>query len=495
MKTFYDTRDQDDAYVLKLWREEWTNAGFDTRVMTIDDARQHPRFGEAAEKLVEAYATGSNEASSFYRWLAMAASGGGWMSTYDTFPTKFHPNTADATNLLPNDGILTSFQGHVPSLVSGTAEEYDRVIERLLDTILKIPADEMKTDENALKILRLDDAFPLHFQFPPDHVHRGFAYDSPRNVNCGIMSKVKAVHISPLLVRNAINNGLYPVELSSEPIDSTHRAKAYKVFLDDWKRQCREQDTSSTTKPVMHTFFHPNSITEEAVLELWKDEWARAGFEPIVLSLDDAKRHPDFEELEKKMLTLHGETGYDSLCFYRWLAMAASGGGWMSDHDTFPVNFPIGLGLQPINGGRFTSFISHVPALLSGSEDEWKRVSKLVVDAISRIEEGKVVSDMMAFNVLKKEDTAGIIFQLNVPGETVRDGFLYLDGVSQKVDCDNAKETLAVHMSHSSVHAAVVGGSYPLEFLDSDPHGTFRRAEAAKIFLDDLRSQCNWNHT
>ena len=60
-----------------------------------------------------------------------------------------------------------------------------------------------------------------------------------------------------------------------------------------------------------------------------------------MLTLDDAMRQPDFDEVEKKMEAIHGKLKYDALCFYRWLAMAVSGGGWMSDHDTFPVVFPV----------------------------------------------------------------------------------------------------------------------------------------------------------
>jgi len=170
--------------------------------------------------------------------------------------------------------------------------------------------------------------------------------------------------------------------------------------------------------------------------------------------------------------------------------MAAAVGGWMSDHDTYPLNFPLEIGLELPNEGTFTAFQGHVPALMSGSQDEWNRVSKLVIDAIPRIEEGGVMSDMYALMILKNEDDAGIIFD---EGQRVGNGFLY--EAPRKVNCEKAKNIYAVHMAHSLVHAAVDSGLYPLEVTESDPMGTTRRAEAAKVFLDDFRVQCDVDKT
>jgi len=48
-------------------------------------------------------------------------------------------------------------------------------------------------------------------------------------------------------------------------------------------------------RPKIHTFFHDLGAQQEyEVLQLWKDEWWKAGFDPIVLTLDDAKKNPFF---------------------------------------------------------------------------------------------------------------------------------------------------------------------------------------------------------
>jgi len=236
MNTFFNVTSElelEEAHVLGIWSEEWTNVGFDTKLLTLEDAKRHPEFDEM-EKIIEAHVAG-DYAHSLYRWLAIKASGGGWISTYDTLPTSF--SLSDGV-VLPNDGTLPSFQAYGPTLVSGTVEEYEIVIKLMLDVILKDPG-EAKPDEYALKIMQQEGDHNIHFNTTQNYVQQGFAYDSPRQVNCDIMSKVRAFHIPPTLVKDAMVNGLYPVELS-EPIDSAHRAKAYRMFLEDWRSQCED---------------------------------------------------------------------------------------------------------------------------------------------------------------------------------------------------------------------------------------------------------------
>ena len=66
---------------------------------------------------------------------------------------------------LRNDGTLTSFQAHVPSLASGTIEELDRVIQLFLDVIPRV-TEGNKSATRALAILRNEGSHDIHFYFP-----------------------------------------------------------------------------------------------------------------------------------------------------------------------------------------------------------------------------------------------------------------------------------------------------------------------------------------
>lgn len=494
MHTFHHLRSPEEDQVVELWKKEWYHAGFDTRVLTLEDARRHPAFEEVEGIMEPLHGSRSHEALCFYRWFAMAALGGGWMSESDTFPINFPINEG---NKLPNDGTFTSFQGHAPALMSGTGAEWNRVANLLIDAIGKIPV-EAKTDMSAFEVLRHEQNHDIVYYFPPLNVHRGFAYDTPRKVNCEKMSKVRAVHISHARTNSAVSEGLYPIVSSDDKnMEYLNRADAYNIFLNDWKNQCSKHATADddsvgivAKRPIMHTFYH--SIDSmggmEYALRLWKEEWERIGFETKILNLEDAKKHPDFEEIEKIMIPLHGSAGYNSICFYRWFAMAASGGGWMSDHDTFPTNFPINEGIDLPNGGKFTSFQAHIPALMSGTAAEWNRVSKLLIDAIPRVTEDVVTSDMHAFNVLRKEDSADVVFMTPYINY-VEEGFIY--DSPRVVNCQKMSTVRAVHISHALTHQAILDGLYPLEVEEDDPVGKDHRGEASKVFLDDWRNQCD----
>lgn len=274
------------------------------------------------------------------------------------------------------------------------------------------------------------------------------------------------------------------------------------AFNEKGSRSAIRQDSSTTLKdltnknsiesrPIIHTFFHSRGAQHEHdVLELWKNEWSDAGFNPVVLTLDDAKKNPYFEEVESIMTPLHGSTGYDSLCFYRWLAMAkVSGGGWMSDHDTFPVNFNQNDMIVLPHHGEFTVYQGHIPAFMAGSAEEWDRVSRLLVAAMSSISNNMNKSDMHALEVLKRQGRSvnGIWFVMPDRKYTLM-GFQY--DKPRNVNCQWMKVGKVIHMSHASVKGAVDGGVYPLEKSEKDPRGDKRRAEAVKMFLDDWREQC-----
>lgn len=59
------------------------------------------------------------------------------------------------------------------------------------------------------------------------------------------------------------------------------------------------------------------------------------GWDPVVLTLDEAKCHPRFRELSDALQDYPtiNPSGFDSLCWLRWLALDEIGGGFFTDYD------------------------------------------------------------------------------------------------------------------------------------------------------------------
>jgi len=247
---------------------------------------------------------------------------------------------------------------------------------------------------------------------------------------------------------------------------------------------------SDDGRPIMHTFYEKGGGGQDDLLEVWKDEWEAAGFEAKVLKLEDAKRHPYYEKMEKVISPIFTEK-YNQMCYYRWLAMSVAGGGWMCDYDTFPTNFPTDEVKKLPNEGKFTSFESHVPSLMSGTAAEWTRVAELLVEAIPRVPDN-LKSDMHAFQLLKEDGTHKIDFR--DAEVAMREGFPYLDAIgyftARKVDCKTMAGGRAVHTSHRYSRQAYEKGMYPLHLVDNVNDAFIRRGDAVKIFMKDWREQC-----
>lgn len=239
-------------------------------------------------------------------------------------------------------------------------------------------------------------------------------------------------------------------------------------------------------RPIMHTFYHKDQVGEEDLLEYWKEAWDKAGWDTVVLDLEDAQKHPYYDEMFSVIDPLWGMT-YNGLCYYRWLAMGASGGGWMSDYDLFPTNFPKDEGFfgQLPNGGNFTTFESHVPSLMSGRGEEWMRVTYLLVRALKEDRvENAFKSDMFTFLQLRTEGGHDIDFRN--PWYNVNHGFIYKK--RGEVDCKQMDLSRAVHLSHHFTRIAFENGVFPLE-VEGNAF-TRKRGPAAKVFLADWEDQC-----
>lgn len=235
------------------------------------------------------------------------------------------------------------------------------------------------------------------------------------------------------------------------------------------------------TRPVIYTFQQKKGRGDLDLIELWKEEWSKAGFRPRILTLADAKKNRYFKEMEDVVSPLFGD-GYDAMCFYRWLAMASVGGGWMSEADTFPTNFPLSEGFNLPQDGILSSYETHVPALLSGSAEEWTRVSRLMIDCIPRASGPK--SEMHVLQTLKDEGNSDIQFLSKF---NVQVGLVYQS--PHQVDCEKMGMGRAVHMAHPYMDKAFAKRLFPVEITGPGPAKDYR-SDAIKVFMDDWRYQC-----
>jgi hypothetical protein len=236
-------------------------------------------------------------------------------------------------------------------------------------------------------------------------------------------------------------------------------------------------------RPIMHTFYEPTAniwgdrkgtgMTDQAdsaLLQLWTDEWAHMGWEPVILSLHDAKKHSRFHEYYQRVqqIPLRGLDGstvanqeYNRFCYLRWLAMAAAtaatntttatnGGFFMSDYDVLPIR-PV-VDDASIIDPKFTVYSTGkegrgVPCLMSGSSAEWERMAWLLLDnAMQHLDHYNWV-DMLALMDLVGE---------YIPQKTVLEATALLTGQPWTgIECDLLRDRTAIHFSHYSIHHGV----------------------------------------
>jgi hypothetical protein len=120
------------------------------------------------------------------------------------------------------------------------------------------------------------------------------------------------------------------------------------------------------------------------LLQVWKTAWYDAGWQPRILTLVDAMKHPEFNALMDLVGDRNVVTPYNQECYIRWIAMAANGGGWMVDYDTMPLNPFLRHGRDLPNGGMMTVYDRFIPDLVSGSAHEYYRMVKRIGESLNR---------------------------------------------------------------------------------------------------------------
>ncbi len=257
-------------------------------------------------------------------------------------------------------------------------------------------------------------------------------------------------------------------------------------------------ESTETNKPVMHTFYESvkqgccgmTAEGHEALLNAWKNSWEERGWETKILTMEDAKKHPDYEMLDERLSFLQ-VTPYNKRCFWRWLAMASldnEDGGWMSDYDVFPLELDAEKANELTVDGKFRSYALHIPCLIHASRAEWDRVIHLMIDVLPE-ERGTFVTDMLTLqNVDFELGRSKMEWTLDVASN-----FLYsLDENNERyLDCGKGERKLAVHLSHFGCSEAWKDGFYPLtDGIENAEGAVESRADAAAYMMNDYKDGC-----
>jgi len=134
----------------------------------------------------------------------------------------------------------------------------------------------------------------------------------------------------------------------------------------------------------IYTYYQDiNFSAQNELIDLWKISWSRRGFDPVVLNLEDAKKHPYFETLNREMRIIFKEiTGkqigeYGMSCWFRWLAYATQTEEkfYVSDYDAINVNFPI---IEPNDKIHLMDFAC--PFLASGTPIQFENLCKVFIE-------------------------------------------------------------------------------------------------------------------
>jgi len=248
-------------------------------------------------------------------------------------------------------------------------------------------------------------------------------------------------------------------------------------------------------KPIMHTFFQridpvhhhegttynkgtgmSNDERHAAELATWEYAWQDAGFDTVILNIEDVKKHDNYDEI-RNFLDHEAFGEYDELCFLRWFAMVTTGGGWMSDYDVVPLKSLVpdeyfGIPKKPSeadkegnNGfplphdGKFTVYDGYgrVPSLMSGSAEEWDRMASALL-ALAHEHTDDFYSDMYALQELGSKDHNAFEKQDQVVDRLAtvmtKDG----DIECLKVWNRRSEHFWTVHFSHYNIHDAAEHG-------------------------------------
>lgn len=141
---------------------------------------------------------------------------------------------------------------------------------------------------------------------------------------------------------------------------------------------------------AVYTYYQPiGRPAELELIELWKENWTRQGWDPVILSVKDARLHHDFEwfdDLVRKLPSVNNPE-YEVACYHRHLAMAALGGGLLVDYDVMNRAFKPAA-LNSFRGNGLTILEpTRVPCAVHGDQEDYEILADVLAEYVVQPED------------------------------------------------------------------------------------------------------------
>ena len=207
---------------------------------------------------------------------------------------------------------------------------------------------------------------------------------------------------------------------------------------------------------VYSYFANINFKNQKELIDLWRSSWSSRGFEPILLTEEDAKKHLYYTDYIKELKQIHIDvldeeiTDYGMSCYLRWMAYATID----SDKPILTMDYDIiNTGLDIIElefpiDTKIKLYSNYCPCFVSGTPDQFDGLCRKFV-RISKQNIKKCKRKKVPFGLGNwYHDNEFFIYHHDLLNEDV------IFTSSDKVlpfDCNVNMEGKAVHVSHSSV--------------------------------------------
>jgi hypothetical protein len=205
----------------------------------------------------------------------------------------------------------------------------------------------------------------------------------------------------------------------------------------------------------IYTFYEKVFDKQEELIDLWKINWSKKGFDPIVLSIKDSEKSSLFEEFSKKINLIHRDivgkniSRYGLACYYRWIAYSLQDNEeafLVSDYDIININFKIED--CEYKYGKISFLNRFCPCLALGKSNDYK----------SFVEDILYISEKYLLE-LKKEFNSSKFIQyhdqefLSLNSHRLNYNFYDPQKIVRLYRCnEEIKNQKVLHFSHTSIY-------------------------------------------